>query len=391
MALRPPGSLPRPAASVELIDEGAAAFARHDVAACRLVFARAGAVEDVHDRYHARVRLMEVGLEAARLVDAVAPARLELDLVLAAAAVEALEDEPSEPVLLNHAAAAFSELWALHSAEALLKAARRLDPALAGVEQNLSDVRRRSRVGGGPPGLPAVVTAELRSWCPRAERVARRAQPAGGLTLSLCMVVRDEEEMLPRCLAAVADAVDEVVVVDTGSADATRKIAASFGARVLDHRSTNSLADARNVSFAAATGDWVMYLDAGEVLAAGHGERLRELTGRTWREAFSLVVTDVPEGGDERAAVVRDALRVFRNRPEYRFEGRLDEQVPASLPAPPERFERSSIRVEHHGAGDRSRRTVAWLERQMVEGTPEGTPGGPTGRPRRAGDRAVKP
>jgi len=44
--------------------------------------------------------------------------------------------------------------------------------------------------------------------------VALRAKPAAGLTLSLCMIVRDEEEMLPRCLAAVAPAVDEIVIVD---------------------------------------------------------------------------------------------------------------------------------------------------------------------------------
>ena len=55
------------------------------------------------------------------------------------------------------------------------------------------------------------------------------------------MIVRDEEEMLPRCLAAVAGAVDEIVVVDTGSSDATIEIARSFGARVIEHRWTRVL------------------------------------------------------------------------------------------------------------------------------------------------------
>ena len=56
------------------------------------------------------------------------------------------------------------------------------------------------------------------------------------------MIVRDEEEMLPRCLAAVAAAVDEIVLVDTGSNDATIEIARSFGARVIEHRWSGSFA-----------------------------------------------------------------------------------------------------------------------------------------------------
>ncbi len=80
------------------------------------------------------------------------------------------------------------------------------------------------------------------------------------------MIVRDEEEMLPRCLAAVADAVDEIIIVDTGSVDRTIEIARSFGAQVIEREWTGSFSDARNASFDAATGDWILYLDADEVL-----------------------------------------------------------------------------------------------------------------------------
>ena len=96
--------------------------------------------------------------------------------------------------------------------------------------------------------------------------------------------------MLPRCLGAIAPVVDEIIVVDTGSRDATIEIARSFGARVIEHEWTDSFADARNISFDAATGDWVMYLDADEVLVSEDAERLRALTGHTWREAFYLSI-----------------------------------------------------------------------------------------------------
>src|SRR5205807_2544463 len=86
------------------------------------------------------------------------------------------------------------------------------------------------------------------------------AVATAGLSLTLCMIVRDEESMLPRCLEAVKDAVDEIVVVDTGSTDGTVAIAESFGAKVLHHEWSGDFAAARNVSFDAATSDWIVYL-----------------------------------------------------------------------------------------------------------------------------------
>jgi tetratricopeptide (TPR) repeat protein len=156
--------------------------------------------------------------------------------------------------------------------------------------------------------------------------------------------------MLPRCLAAVADLVDELVVVDTGSVDRTVEIARSFGAVVIEHEWSDSFAEARNLSFEVASGDWLMYLDADEVLVREDAQLLRSLTGRTWREAF--YVTEINHTGalGEGAAVTHEALRIFRNRPEYRFEGRVHEQIAHRLPTYlPERLEASAVRLEHYG------------------------------------------
>ena len=185
--------------------------------------------------------------------------------------------------------------------------------------------------------------------------------------------------MLPRSLAAVRDAVDEIIVVDTGSTDRTIEIAESFGAKVIEREWTGSFADARNVSFDAATGDWVMFLDADEVLVADDAQRLREVLGRTWREAFYLVETNFTGELGDGTAVTHNALRVFRNRPEYRFEGRIHEQIAHNLPSgQPERIEITDVRVEHYGylgvvrdAKDKSRRNIELLERQRDEGGEE--------------------
>ena len=132
-----------------------------------------------------------------------------------------------------------------------------------------------------------------------------------------------------------------MIVVDTGSTDRTVEIAESFGARVLHHAWDGDFAAARNVVLDAATGDWLMYLDADEVLVDGDGPRLRELLGRTWREAFFLTETNHTGDLEDGTAVTHNALRMFRNRPEYRFEGRVHEQFAHKLPAYlPERLER---------------------------------------------------
>ena len=107
--------------------------------------------------------------------------------------------------------------------------------------------------------------------------------------------------------------------------------------RVLHHEWDGDFSAARNVSFEAATGDWVMYLDADEVLVADDAERLRALAGRTWREAFFLTETNHTGDLEDGTAITHDAMRLFRNRPEYRFEGRIHEQIAQSLPALPAR------------------------------------------------------
>jgi tetratricopeptide (TPR) repeat protein len=95
--------------------------------------------------------------------------------------------------------------------------------------------------------------------------------------LSLCLIVRDEEEMLPACLASVRGAVDEIVAADTGSTDGTRALLVAAGARVVDFPWCDDFAAARNAALAAATGEHVLVLDADERLAGAAGEILRRV------------------------------------------------------------------------------------------------------------------
>ena len=347
------------------------AFSRLD--RYKALFDRTAEHEDSHARYHARVLLIEEGLSAVGKTDSQTQA-IQLFVAVADAALTMLEEEPREPVILNYAAVALYELWSLDAAHDLFKAAQRLDPALPYLKRNLSELARRRKSHRPNKPLHSTVPA----LAARARRLAPKAQPAKDLTLGLCMIVKDEEETLPKCLAAVAPAVDEIVIVDTGSSDRTIEIAKEFGATVIEQPWTGSFSDARNTSFEASTTDWIIYLDADEVLVADDVKRLRALTGRTWREAFYLVLTSFTGEVGDGAAVTNSALRVFRNRPHYRFEGRLHEQIAQHVPTyATGRIEQSSVRVDHYGylgavrdAKEKSRRNLELLKAQQAESAP---------------------
>jgi tetratricopeptide (TPR) repeat protein len=375
MALRlskPQNPSPRPGTgSAQLGARARTLLATGDLAGYRGLFAEAAAEPDVHRRYAARKDLLEAGLAVPRgAVQQVAP----VFVAVAAEGLAVLAEQPAEPMLLNLVGIAFYELGALAGAKALFLAAERLDPQLPHVKRNLAEIARRRR-GHINPQIPAAILASLRPLEADAKRIAQRAKPVADQTLSLCMIVRDEEAMLPRCLAAIADHVDEIVLVDTGSTDRTMDIAREYGAKVIETEWTGDFAAARNVSFDAATSDWIVYLDADEVMGEGQGERLRDLIGRTWREAFFLVETNHTGDLEDGTAVHHNALRVFRNRPEYRFEGRIHEQIAHRLPGDlPERIETTDIKVEHYGylgvvreEKDKSRRNLELLQRQLEE------------------------
>ena len=192
--------------------------------------------------------------------------------------------------------------------------------------------------------VPAKLWSEPRRQQRRQQRRKRGGKRAGDPTLSLCMIVRDEEPRLRQCLKSIAPYVDELIVVDTGSQDRTREVARDCGARVFDFPWVDDFAAARNQSLEQATGDWIFWMDADDVIPAASGKLLRELIRKHPKKdaAFHLQVR-IPPGPGEFSESVVDHVKLFPNRPGLRFEHRIHEQI---LPA----LKRAGIPIEFSDA-----------------------------------------
>jgi glycosyltransferase involved in cell wall biosynthesis len=169
--------------------------------------------------------------------------------------------------------------------------------------------------------------------------------------LSLCMIVRDEADNIAACLQSVIPYVDEMIVVDTGSLDDTSKIATELGAKVYHYEWRNDFAAARNYSLKQASGDWILYLDADERLESGSGPELRRLLSDPDCDGYFLLELNHFTENWEQDFAPHITPRLFRNRPEHRFTGRIHEMLdPKIFEEKIQRIKQAyQIRLHHYG------------------------------------------
>ncbi|MCG9890816.1 MAG: glycosyltransferase [Thermosynechococcaceae cyanobacterium MS004] len=143
------------------------------------------------------------------------------------------------------------------------------------------------------------------------------------MLLSLCMIVKDEEESLARCLQSVTDIVDEMVVVDTGSRDRTIAIARDHGATVHERPWPHDFALARNDALQFVQGDWVLVLDADEVLLSDCIPQMQKLIQAPELIAITLLRQEVGAQQTPYSLV----SRLFRRHPQLHFERPYHESI----------------------------------------------------------------
>ena len=170
------------------------------------------------------------------------------------------------------------------------------------------------------------------------------------MTISLCMIVKDEEAMLPRCLESVKHLADEMVIVDTGSADRTAEIARSHGAHVYEYAWDDSFANARNFALGKASMDWILLMDADDEFESQDTQKLRDLMAKG-DEAdvyYFRTLSYMGNTPDRNNTISNMNVRLVRNRRGYRFKGEIHEQL-VNDSEPVSRIGVADIRVFHYG------------------------------------------
>lgn len=216
-------------------------------------------------------------------------------------------------------------------------------------------------------------------------------------TLALSMIVKDAEKFLPQCLESVRNCVQELVIADTGSRDSTREIARRFGARVLSVPWHDDFAEARNRCLDEVRSDWVLSLDADEVLdpaaaaklpallngsaVAGYQVTIRNfvlsLQDRVWDQPAFPNDGALPAGRLFPACVDHHNVRLFRNEKNIRFTGRVHESVGPTLLRQKRAIATADFLIYHFGlalaAEERAAKNIFYrqLGRQKLLESPE--------------------
>jgi glycosyltransferase involved in cell wall biosynthesis len=186
-------------------------------------------------------------------------------------------------------------------------------------------------------------------------------------SLSLCMVVKNEQPFMAPCLSAVKSLVDEIILIDTGSTDRTADIARIFGAKVYDFKWNDDFSAARNYGLENASADWILVIDADEAIAQEDQLRLQSLVAehQNLPTAFSLDTRNYthiantlnwqanngqyPQHETGLGWFPSRKVRLFPNLAEVRFRYPVHELVDASVREAGLPIEDCSIPIHHYG------------------------------------------
>lgn len=169
-------------------------------------------------------------------------------------------------------------------------------------------------------------------------------------TVSLCMIVKNEEKFLKTCLDSVKDIVDEMIIVDTGSTDNTVEIAEKFNAKVFSTTWNNSFAEARNVSLSKATKEWILIMDADDVFEEKDKPKFKDLINNGEFDGYFFKTLSYVIENNKNDYIYNSNIRLIKNNGEYEFKGAIHEQLLNKYrETDHSRFKLEDIRIHHNG------------------------------------------
>jgi glycosyltransferase involved in cell wall biosynthesis len=162
------------------------------------------------------------------------------------------------------------------------------------------------------------------------------------MKISACLIVKDEESHLEACLYSIKDFVDEIIVVDTGSKDSTKKIAEKFTSNIYDFKWVDDFSKARNFSISKAASEWILVIDADEILEKESLKRIKNLIDQDEYDAFALEQRNYTNNRTEFNFIPSNArnfqgyipcniIRLFRNNKKILFSNPVHESVDESI------------------------------------------------------------
>ncbi len=184
------------------------------------------------------------------------------------------------------------------------------------------------------------------------------------LRISLCMIVKNEGSNLNACLNSVKELVDEIVIVDTGSTDDTKEIALKYTDKVYEYEWNDDFSKARNYSFTKATMQYILWLDADDVLLVKDQEKLRELKNSSERgiDAYSMIYNYSFDDYGNLSLCFRRNRLVKRNK-NFKWLGRVHEYLSVNGD-----IYNTDICVTHTGKMKHSMRNIEIYKKQLEAG-----------------------
>lgn len=184
------------------------------------------------------------------------------------------------------------------------------------------------------------------------------------ISISLCMIVKNEEEVLARCLESIKEVVDEIIIVDTGSTDGTKGIAAAYTSHLETFEWQDDFAAARNYSFSKATKDYIMWLDADDIVKPREKKALLTLK-ETLNPAVDVVLMkyELTQIGGERVVATLDRERLVKREKQFKWMNPVHEYI-----AYKGRSIKTDIVITHKKMQQPTRRNLDIFEKYLATG-----------------------
>ncbi|MFH1248548.1 MAG: glycosyltransferase [archaeon] len=186
--------------------------------------------------------------------------------------------------------------------------------------------------------------------------------------ISVCVICKNEEGRIEKCLSSIKNIADEIIIVDTGSNDNTINIAKKFTNKIFNFRWNSDFSEARNFAINNATKEWIFFIDADEEISQKDEEKIKELPKKDDFLGFSLIqrnytnnigeygwVSSINDSYEESknfyGYVPRGIIRLFKNDKRIKFEGQVHENVGNSiLRISKDKIQNTNIPIHHFGS-----------------------------------------